>query len=102
MAWLCLYLLILSIRVLPTAMLANASVRITCVVEHRAENRKLVIAVDGYRESEYELEGEAAPGIFTAQYDHVPCGVERVSCTLVEASGKIARATLPIRVSGCD
>jgi hypothetical protein len=107
MAWLlCLYLLLLtpvvSIRVLPSALLANAPLRITCSVPHRPENRKLVIAVEGYWTSEYELEGEAAPAIFQKIYEHVPCGVNAVSCSLTEVGGKVTRAALPIQVSGCD
>jgi hypothetical protein len=105
MAWLlCLYLLlpVVSIRVLPRVLLANQAMRITCSVPHRAENRKLVIAVEGYWSSEYQLDGEAAPAIFQKVYERVPCGVEAVSCTLIEASGKTTRAALPVSVSGCE
>src|SRR5579863_2493894 len=100
-AWLCLFLSFLTIRVLPHIVVVNESIRVTCLVAHRAENRRLIIAVEGYRESEYALEGEAAPGVFEATYDHVPCRVEMVSCTLVEGTGKVVRAALPVQVGGC-
>jgi len=101
---LCLYLLAatVSIRVLPAALLANQPMRITCSVPHRPENRKLIIAVEGYWMSEYQLDGEASPAIFQKVYEHVPCGVETVSCTLVEDTGKTTRAALPVFVSGCN
>lgn len=100
--YLSLFLSVISIRVLPTVLLAGQSIRITCVIPQRPENRKLVIAVEGYKESEYQLDGEASPGIFQRVYDLVPCDVEAVSCTLVESSGKTTRAALPVYVSGCD
>lgn len=97
-----LYLSLLSIRINPHVLMANQAIRVTCLVEHRASNRRLIMSVEDYRTSEWELEGEAAPGVFTVLYEHVPCGTETVSCTLVEETGKATRAALPIQVSGCD
>ena len=106
MALLCSYLFILisavSIRVLPAALLAGQPMRVTCSVPRRAENRKLTIAVEGYWTSEYPLDGEDSPAIFQKVYDRVPCGVEAVSCTLEDNTGKVRRAALPVYVSGCD
>lgn len=100
MLW--LYLSILSIRVNPRLLLANQAVRVTCLVQHRAENRRLIMQIEGYRSSEWELEGEAAPGMFEVLYEHVPCGTEAASCTLIESTGKATRAALPIEVHGCQ
>ncbi len=105
-SWLCLSFLLLlnavSIRVSAQMLLVNSSIRITCVVPHRPENRKLIVAVEGYRTSEYQLDGESAPGVFQNLYDWVPCGVQAVSCTLIESTGKAYRAALPVQVGGCD
>lgn len=97
-----LYLSIVSIRTNPHVLLANGAMRVTCLVMHRAENRKLIMQIEGYRTSEWELEGESAPGVFEVLYEHMPCGVEIASCTLVETTGKTTRVILPIQVSGCE
>lgn len=103
MALLCFYLLsILSIRINPRVMIVNGAVRVTCLVEHRAVNRHLIMSVENYRTSEWELEGEAAPGVFEVLYEHVPCDTDTISCTLIEVTGKTTRAVSPIQVSGCE
>ena len=104
-SWLCSLLLLVnavSIRVLPTVLLAGQSMRVTCSIPRRAENRKLTIIVDGYWSSEYPLDGEDSPATIQKLYDHVPCGVESVSCVLEENTGKVHRAALPVYVSGCE
>lgn len=102
MAWLCLFLSILTVRINPHVMIVNQAVRVTCLVEHRAVNRCLVMSVEGYRTSVWELEGESAPGVFEVLYEHVPCDTDTISCTLVEVTGKTTRAALPIQISGCE
>ncbi len=102
---LCSMLLLLnavSIRVLPAVLTAGNPIRITCSILRRPENRTLVIAVEGYWSSEYQLNGEDSPAIIQKVYEHVPCGVESVSCTLEENTGRDYRAALPVYVSGCE
>lgn len=95
------YLSFLNIRVLPHVVMSGQAVRVTCLVQHRSENRKLIMQIEGYRTSEWTLDGDAAPGVFEVIYEHVPCDVSTASCTLIEDTGKMRVASTPLYVGGC-
>lgn len=92
----------LSIRVVNPAVLAGQAIRIYCFVEHAPQNRVLTLAVEGYRTSTWELEGEDAPRVYERLFEHMPCGVDTVSCTLTTEMGRQHRVARPIHVTGCE
>jgi hypothetical protein len=91
-----------TIQVMPHVLQAGGAIRIRCRVVHDAHNRRLILALEGYRTSEWQLDGEAAPALFERVLEHVPCGVEQASCTLINDQEMGYRATAKIVVAGCD
>lgn len=108
-SWLSLILLLLlplspivGIRVNPRLVSANGTVRVTCVVPRRAANRKLVMELEEYRRSEWDLEGEASPQIFETTIEHVPCVTHTAACSVMDELGKGATASVELVRGGCD
>lgn len=65
------------------------------------DNRLLTIALPGYRISETDLEGEAAPITHVATYEHVPCGTEEAVCQVTDNLGRVFVARTGLVVAGC-
>jgi hypothetical protein len=82
-----------SIHVSPATLLEGGSVRVRCRVPPDEANRRLQIALEGYRYSEVPLAGSGGPITTEVTYDHVPCDVEQASCTVLTAMGAQRRIT---------
>lgn len=91
-----------SISVVPTAGMANGTVRVTCSVPRHPDNRWLTIAAPPYTSSTRQLDGETAPITHTLYVDHLPCEVEEMQCIVEDALGRTFRAVQPIIVAGCS
>jgi hypothetical protein len=87
------------IRVTPHVLNEGDTIRIRCQVPRHPDNRKLQIAIEGYRYTEVPIEGERGPVTTEITYQHVPCGVDTVSCAVVTSMGYSQRVTAPILVA---
>ena len=85
-----------SIHVTPLVMLEGQPVRVQCRVPLSPANRRLIVALEDYRYSEVPL-SENGPVTTEITYEHVPCDVERASCTIVTASG--SRRTIAVTLT---
>lgn len=88
----------LSMHVTPTMLFEGNAVRVQCRVPLNAANRRLQIALEGYRYSEVPLLGDAGPMTTEVTYDHVPCEVEAASCTVLTDTGTLRRVHTALTV----
>lgn len=82
--------------------MAGGAVRVTCHVLKHLDNRGLTVALEGYRSSFDQLDGESAAITHQIVYDHVPCDVEQASCTVRDAAGRTFRDVARLHVTGCQ
>lgn len=93
-------LLQLAIRVVPHTVPVGGSIRMTCTVPRAAENRGLIMQVEGHRSHYIQLEGDRAAVTHTFVFQEMPCLGEslRAMC-LVQPNSR--RAMTSIVVTGC-
>jgi hypothetical protein len=90
------------IRVLPHALIAGASMRVTCRVQPDEANRWLKFGIEGYTQSEYMLEGRESKITYERVFDHIPCGTGLPFCELIREDGRRVRVTEQVAVVGCE
>ncbi len=96
-----------SIAVVPAAIPAGGTLRVTCTVPRHPDNRWLEIGVyyEGgvvYQSSLRQLDGESAPVTHTMYVTHMPCEAVVASCYLIPAVGPQARVVRAVEVVGCN
>lgn len=93
----------LSIQVRPIAVEAGRDTSVTCIVDHRPENRKVVLGLMDERNnvitsSEVPLEGENAPKMVT-RYFRADCILDHAFCRLNDKQFATARY---VKIIGCE
>lgn len=90
-----------TIAVLPTALMAGGSVRVTCRVPRSPANQGLTVALLDYRSSYFQLNGNDHDRVtFEITFDRVPCEAELAVCELITTDG-VRRAVQSITVADC-
>ena len=100
--WLLTSVQIVSISIRPGAVMAGGAIRVTCSVPRHADNRWLVIGVEGTRQSGSQIDGENGPSIKDLLVEGIPCDAGPAYCEVTRNNGKTYRAERAIVVAGCD
>lgn len=79
----------------------GSSLRVTCRVPRHPDNRLLEIALDPYRSSWRQLDGEDSMVTHDMMFPHVPCEVFRAVCVLTTNEMKQHYAIKDVQVVGC-
>lgn len=90
-----------SIKVTPQVVMAGHSVRVTCSVPRRSENRSLSAGLVNVQSSDRQLDGDQSRIAWEFVFDHVPCDAELAFCA-VHALTRDSLVTAPIQVAGCE
>lgn len=88
----------LAISVTPLVLFEGHAVRVRCHVPLNVLNRRLQIALDGYRYSELPINGDEGPVTTEVTYDHVPCEVTMASCTTRAVTGEQRRVEMGLTI----
>lgn len=91
-----------AIRVSGQVVMVGGMIRASCKVPKDPSNRSIDIALIPYRSSTRPMDGDRAAITYDMVFEHIPCDVNTVACTLTNDTGGVFRASLPVEVSGCQ
>jgi len=93
----------ISIRLLPATILEHHDLKAMVTVEERAENRRLIVALDGpefYSSTQRTLDGQKGPRRHEFLFRALPAGMYELVVSVEGVSGRTASVTRLFEVHG--
>ena len=80
----------------------TGQVRVTCRVARHPDNRLLVIGIENYTSSDFQIEGENSRITFERWFTHIPCEATGAYCDLHDNHERHEVMRLSLTIVGCE